>query len=412
MTLRIDKYKMMTIVAFILSLVSAVMTALGMSDLFQRGGIIIFLIFVCIDLGRFLLFNFLTDEWKNLRSIKYVITIILALLFGYSAVGIFSQLNNMISPATRQAMLNAASFNKAASNALIKQNRTTDLATMAKKEYEEALIWNKNDFENCIKRAQKSEDIDKAENKCNNTKRTLDNKASKTYKEAVAKADESLDKVETTTKEVSQNQSDLAAIVTSICMIGRMDCGSYSGLQNALSIIILLVIVGTDYLQIAIVLAVNTRKNKKQLVEDEPLKKDVIDDINKETKIEVDENELYNEGNNKTVDKKASVKKKTSIKKDKVKTTKKLSKSKKKVLIPDEKIVELESEKKEIQGENFTIEMSEAQKEAVNKLKDKIKEKQSALDQAFLSAKDNIKNDSKNNGKAQFHVSEETDFLI
>ena len=264
--MKINKYHLMTFTAFVLAVFSSVMTALGMSDLFEKGGIIIFLIFMCIDLGRFLLFNFLTDEWKNLRKIKYVITVILTLLFGYSAVGIFSQLSNMISPATRQAMLNAATYNRAAANALVKQTRTSDMTAVAKKEYEEALSWNKTDYTNCLKRAQTKEtqeDIDKAENKCNNTKRWLDNKASKAYKEAINKADESLDKVESTTKEISKNQGDLAAILTSICEISRMDCGSYQGLQNALSIIIILVIVGTDYLQIAIVLAVNTRKNKK-----------------------------------------------------------------------------------------------------------------------------------------------------
>ena len=267
MKFALNKYHLMTFTAFVLAVFSSVMTALGMSDLFEKGGIIIFLIFMCIDLGRFLLFNFLTDEWKNLRKIKYIIALILALLFGYSAVGIFSQLSNMISPETRQAMLNAATYNKAAANALVKQTRTSDMTTVAKKEYEEALSWNKTDYTNCLKRAQTKEtqeEIDKAENKCNNTKRWLDNKASKAYKEAMSKADESLDKVEATTKDISKNQSDLAAILTSICEIGRMDCGSYQGLQNALSIVIILVIIGTDYLQIAIVLAVNTRKNKKE----------------------------------------------------------------------------------------------------------------------------------------------------
>lgn len=468
MKLSINKYHLMTFTAFILALFSSIMTALGMSDLFEKGGIIIFLIFMCIDLGRFLLFNFLTDEWKNLRKIKYVITVILTLLFGYSAVGIFSQLSNMISPATRQAMLNAATYNKAAANALVKQTRTSDMTTVAKKEYEEALSWNKTDYTNCLKRAQTKEtqeEIDQAENKCNNTKRWLDNKASKAYKEAINKADESLDKVETTTKEISKNQSDLAAILTSICEISRMDCGSYNGLQNALSIIILLVIVGTDYLQIAIVLAVNTRKNKK--VDTEPTDPDptpsgstpkstkkkkeakaklkVIKKKTKPTKNTTTKQVLSKEASiklakklekkpktNKALKKAMKEYEEAAKKENDVKSTKrskKLVKSKAKLrqnttipkkeeFIPIEKAIEVvkEAVKKKVTTkkpkkviEKLAIEMSEAQQKAINKLKKKINK--TKLEGAFIAAKEDIKKDSKINTHKPVPFTSETDFL-
>ena len=58
-----------------------------------------------------------------------------------------------------------------------------------------------------------------------------------------------------------------------ICKLTQKSCDNYEGLQNALTIVIILVIIGTDYLQIAIILAVNTRKNKKIKKEDEIIEK-------------------------------------------------------------------------------------------------------------------------------------------
>lgn len=463
----LNKYHLMTFTAFILAVFSSVMTALGMSDLFEKGGIIIFLVFMCIDLGRFLLFNFLTDEWKNLRKIKYIIALILALLFGYSAVGIFSQLTNMISPETRRAMLNAASYNKAASNALIKQTRTSDMAIIAKQEYSEALSWNKTDHENCLKRAkiaETQEEIDKAENKCNNTKRWLDNKASKAYKEAMSKADESLDKVEATTKDISKNQSDLAAILTSICEIGRMDCGSYQGLQNALSIIIILVIVGTDYLQIAIVLAVNTRKNKKENEDDHDgdpddpkpsvknkkakkstavTPKDVTKKLKKKAEIKNTETLTLSKKASKKLAKRLLEKPKpnTSLKKamkdyekvveheESVNGTKKKSSEKSKKLVKSaaekKKAIKKQISQKEeqktaeekIKLENnvtktdpmSTIVMSDAQRKEIERLKRN--RKTDLLGKAFDAAVSRIKKSSKNNKHSVAPFSRETDFM-
>ena len=442
--MKIDKYHLMTFTAFVLSLFSAIMTALGMSDLFQKGGTIIFLIFVCIDLGRFLLFNFLTDEWKNLRKIKYVIVVILALLFGYSAVGIFSQLSGMISPETHKAMLNAAAVNKAAANANVKESRATDLATVARQEYKEAISWNKTDYENCLKRAKTKEtqdEIDIAENKCNNTKRWLDNKASKALKDALAKADDSLNKAEESIKDVSKNQGDLASILTTICEIGRMDCGSYQGLHNALSIIIALVIVGTDYLQIAIVLSVNTRKNKKEIEDngndDDP------DDNGPKGKKKLSEVEEKPEGSTgvelsekaskklaKKVNKKSKPKPNKALKDamkeydnlltattEQVKVEQKEEKAlvKKPKKAPKNKVEKKSEEIKNIKEEiNSGIEMSEAQEKAVKEIKAKIEENKkqiSGLEAAFDVAKADIKKDSKIKHRRRKAFSAETSFM-
>lgn len=427
-----NKYHIMTFTAFVLAVFSSVMTALGMSDLFEKGGIIIFLVFMCIDLGRFLLFNFLTDEWKNICKIKYIITLILILLFGYSAVGIFSQLSNMISPATRQAMLNAATYNKAAANALVKQTRASDMTTVAKKEYENALSWNKTDYANCLKRAQTKEtqeEIDKAENKCNNTKRWLDNKASKAYKEAMLKADESLDKVEATTKNISKNQSDLAAILTSICEIGRMDCGSYQGLQNALSIVIILVIVGTDYLQIAIVLAVNTRKNKKENEDDhdddpddpkpsvkkstvvtpkgvvkKPKPNTFLKNSMEDYKKSVEQEELVNETKEKSTEKPKKLVK-SATKKEKV--IKKQISSKEEQKTAEDKI-KIENNMTKTNSMS-TIVMSDAQRKEIERLKRN--KKTDLLGKAFDAAVSRIKKSSKNNKHPVEPFSRETDFM-
>lgn len=253
------KYLFMLFIAFIMAIFSSALTAFGMAELFTGIGTFILVLFFVIDLGRFILFNFTVDEWNNLRKIKYFIVFILTLLFMYSAVGVFSKLSSLVSEETKQAMLNTVQYNKAVENAQIKQNRTEDLALIAKKEYEEALKWNKNDLKNCIRRANGSA---VAENRCNNTKRALDIKASNTLKEMLSKADISLDSIQETTEIKIQNQGKVANVITTVCKLTQKTCNDYDHLQNALTIVIILVIIGTDYLQIAIILAVNTRKNK------------------------------------------------------------------------------------------------------------------------------------------------------
>jgi len=270
------QYKLMLLIAAIMALMSAIMTAFGMTDLFKAAGMFILALFFVIDLGRFLLFNFLVNEWNNLRKVKYFICFIIIALFGYSAVGIYSKLSSLVTPETKQAMVNMAVYNKAHANANTKQNRSEDLAKIAEEEYREALEWNKNDLANCIARARGNKN---SENKCNNTKRALDIKASNTLKEALAKADASLDNVEETIKADMQNQSEIATVLTTICKFSQKSCNTYSDLQNALTIVIIFVIIGTDYLQIGIVLAVNTRKNKKIKKEEE------IEDTSKVEKI-------------------------------------------------------------------------------------------------------------------------------
>lgn len=249
-------------IAAILSLLSSFMTAFGMTNLFSAAGMFILTLFVIIDLGRFILFNFTVNEWNNLRAVKYFICIILALLFCYSAAGIYAKLDSLIAPETRQAMIDMAKYIKEEDNALIKHGRSEDLAKMAQEEYKSAMDWNRMDYDNCIARANKNK---WSENKCNNTKKTLDNKASAALKEALAKADQNLQETVDTAEKTAKNKSEVASILTTICKFTQKSCDSYDKLQNALTILILLVIVGTDLLQIAIVLAVHTRKNKNQL---------------------------------------------------------------------------------------------------------------------------------------------------
>ena len=251
------KYKLMILVAGILALTSSLLTALGMAELFQG----LFIIFLVIDLGRFLVLNFVVDEWKNLRAIKWIITIILSLLFVYSAVGVYNKLNSMIPESVQVAMVEAASYNRAQDNAEIKQGRSSDLASVAQSEYQKSMDWNAKDYENCMKRANGDAD---AENKCNNTKRRLDRNASNALKEAMKTANTDLDNTQEAVNKNVKNQGEIAGVLTTVCrVLPNTDCKTYEGLQTALTIIILLVICGLDYLQLSIVLAVNTRKNKK-----------------------------------------------------------------------------------------------------------------------------------------------------
>ena len=256
------KYVFMLFVAFAMALISSLLTAFGMADIFSASGKLILVMFVLIDLGRFLLFNFVVDEWNNLRKVKYFIVLILSLLFIYSGVGIFSKLDSLISIKTKEAMVNIASSYKAEDNANIKQNRSEDMAKLARSEYDEAMSWNKLDYENCLKRAGKNA---RAENNCNNTKRKLDKSASAALQEALSKANLALEGTEEIIKNTSQNQSEVASVLLTICKIGQFNCKTYDGLQLSVSLLIFLVIIGTDYLQIAIVLAVNTRKNKLKM---------------------------------------------------------------------------------------------------------------------------------------------------
>lgn len=253
------KYAFMITIALCLAIISSIMTALGMAELFAAAGTFILVLFILIDLGRFLLFNFIVDEWHNLRKVKYLITVILTLLFIYSGIGIFAKLDSLVSPETKSAMINAAAYNKAVENAEVTQNRSEDLAVIARTEYKNALEWNALDYNNCISRA--AGDINK-ENKCNNTKRRLDKTALANLQTSLKSADSNLKTTEETTKINSQNQSEIASILTTICKLTQKDCTTYDSLQNSISILIFLVIIGTDYLQIAIILAVNTRKNK------------------------------------------------------------------------------------------------------------------------------------------------------
>lgn len=121
-----------------------------MAELFQG----LFIIFLIIDLGRFLVLNFVIDEWKNLRAIKWIITIILSLLFVYSAIGVYNKLNSMIPETIQIAMVEAASYNRAQDNAEIKQDRSSNLAEVAQSEYQKSIDWNAKDYENCMKRAK------------------------------------------------------------------------------------------------------------------------------------------------------------------------------------------------------------------------------------------------------------------
>lgn len=254
------KYKFMLAVAFVMALFSSALTAFGMRDLFATAGMFILILFLVIDLGRFLLFNFVVDEWSNLRGVKYVITLILALLFVYSAIGVYSKLDSLVSKETREAMINVAYYNKLASNAENKQLQNEDFITIARKEYDTAIEWNKTDYQNCIKRANGN--LTK-ENTCNNTKRRLDKNALIALEKVLNSNTNLSTENEEKIKQVSENKSEIASILTTICKFTQKDCNSYDSLQNALTVVILLVIVGTDYLQIAIVLAVNTRRNKK-----------------------------------------------------------------------------------------------------------------------------------------------------
>jgi len=265
------KYKLMILVAGILALTSSLLTALGMAELFQG----LFIIFLIIDLGRFLVLNFVVDEWKNLRFIKWIITLILSLLFVYSAVGVYNKLNSMIPESIQTAMIEAASYNKAQDNAEIKQTRSTDLASIAQSEYQKSMDWNSKDYENCMKRANGNVD---AENKCNNTKRRLDRNASTALKEAMKTANQDLDTTQEAVNKNVKNQGEIAGVLTTVCRIlPNTDCKTYDGLQTALTVIILLVICGLDYLQLSIVLAVNTRKNKKDPEKEEVVKEIIVE---------------------------------------------------------------------------------------------------------------------------------------
>lgn len=259
------KYKLMLIIAFILAALSSILTAWGLMELFALASTFILILFIAIDLGRFLLFNFLVDEWQNLRKIKYFIAFILSLLFVYSGVGIYSKLDSLISNETKKAMIEVASINQANENTVSLNTRTTNLADLAEKDYNEAISWNKLDYQNCLARAKSAKNILDAENKCNNMKRRLDKNALKALNEAMSRVETTSKAIEDSLLIQSENKSEIAATLQTICKLSGKKCNNYDDLQLALSFIIFLVIIGTDYIQICIVLSINTRKNKNAL---------------------------------------------------------------------------------------------------------------------------------------------------
>lgn len=259
------KYKLMLIIAFILAVLSSILTAWGLMELFALASTFILILFIVIDLGRFLLFNFLVDEWQNLRKIKYFIAFVLSLLFIYSGVGIYSKLDSLVSSETKKAMIEIASINQANENTVSLNMRTTNLANLAEKDYNEAISWNKLDYQNCLARAKSAKNILEAENKCNNMKRRLDKNALKALNEAMSKVETTSKAVEDSLLIQSENKSEIAATLQTICKLSGKKCNNYDDLQLALSLIIFLVIIGTDYIQICIVLSINTRKNKNAL---------------------------------------------------------------------------------------------------------------------------------------------------
>lgn len=259
------KYKLMLIIAFILAVLSSILTAWGLMELFALASTFILILFIVIDLGRFLLFNFLVDEWQNLRKIKYFIVFVLSLLFIYSGVGIYSKLDSLISSETKKAMIEIASINQANENTVSLNMRTTNLANLAEKDYNEAIAWNKLDYQNCLARAKSAKNILDAENKCNNMKRRLDKNALKALNEAMSKVETTSKAVENSLLIQAENKSEIAATLQTICKLSGKKCNNYDDLQLALSLIIFLVIIGTDYIQICIVLSINTRKNKNAL---------------------------------------------------------------------------------------------------------------------------------------------------
>lgn len=259
------KYKLMLIIAFILAVLSSILTAWGLMELFALASTFILILFIVIDLGRFLLFNFLVDEWQNLRKIKYFIVFVLSLLFIYSGVGIYSKLDSLVSSETKKAMIEIASINQVNENTVSLNIRTTNLANLAEKDYNEAIAWNKLDYQNCLARAKSAKNILDAENKCNNMKRRLDKNALKALNEAMSKVETTSKAVEDSLLIQSKNKSEIAATLQTICKLSGKKCNTYDDLQLALSFIIFLVIIGTDYIQICIVLSINTRKNKNVL---------------------------------------------------------------------------------------------------------------------------------------------------
>lgn len=273
------KYAFMLMIAFIMAIFSSALTSFGLAELFGAAGMFIIILFATIDLGRFILFNFVIDEWHNLRKVKYFIAFILALLFIYSGIGVFSKLSSLVTENTREAMVNTVSYNTALENAQTKQQRSENFTKVAEDEYKNALDWNKNDLSNCIARARGNKE---AENRCNNTKRALDKKALVAYKEALDQADIKLDTIEETAATKTKNQSEIANVILTTCKLTQKTCNTYDNLQNALNILIFLVIIGTDYLQIAIVLAVNTRKNKKIKKEEKELAFNTFEIVKKE----------------------------------------------------------------------------------------------------------------------------------
>lgn len=255
------------ILAIILSGVATFLTATGMTALFSG----LWFMFILIDLGRFLVSDYLIKSWKQISSIKYFTTAILACLLVLSSVGVYNALDQRIPTDMHNAIVEAASYNKNALN----NEKTQDIN---KTGYEIAL----SEYNNQVS----SYEIQK--NACLNKEGADQEKCVRTYNANLSAAKKRLDTAKkeyttsikdstSATQEEYKNQTEIAGILTTICHFTGGHCDTTQGLTRALRIIILLLIIGLEIFALNILFIIHSKELENKIPEKK--KEEVIPEV-------------------------------------------------------------------------------------------------------------------------------------
>lgn len=242
------------ILALILSGTATFLTASGMALLFSG----LWFLFITIDIGRFFVTDYLIKGWKKISGIKWFTTCILSLLLILSSVGVYNALDQRIPKDMHNAIVEAASYNKATLN----NERTQDIN---KTGYEIALT----EYNNQVS----AYDIQK--NACLNKEGADQEKCIRTYNANLSSAKKRLDSAKKeytasindsskSTTEEYKNKTEIAGILTTICQFTGGNCDTTNGLTRALRIIILLIILGLEIFAINILFIIHSKEDKPE----------------------------------------------------------------------------------------------------------------------------------------------------
>lgn len=236
------------VLAFILSGTATFLTAGGMSMLFSG----LWFLFITIDLGRFVVSDYLIKKWKSISSIKYFTTLILGLLLCLSSVGVYNALDQRIPKTMHDSIVEAASYNKMSINTQTIQDANKMSYEVSLTEYNSQVSAYEVQKDACLAKDNADQE------KCIRTYNANMNNAKKKLDTAKSEYMSSIDNSTKATTEEFRNKTEIAGILTTICSFTGGGCDSTQGLTRALKIIILLIILGLEIFALNILFIIHS----------------------------------------------------------------------------------------------------------------------------------------------------------